>query len=126
PAQRVLEYGLKVDPVAAINSTRAYLAKHPGSRKLQLMLVSRLADRHEFDAAIAQIQTMRRQAPEDFDLLYNEAQVNVRAERYTQAQALLREYINVQTQRRQSISDKATSAAADASDARLPLDRKRV
>ena len=120
-AQRVLEYGLKVDPAAAINSTRAYLSKHPGSRKLQLMLVSRLADRHEFDAAISQIQTMRRRAPEDFDLLYNEAQVNVRAERYTQAQALLREYINVQTQRRQSISDKATSAAADASDARLLL-----
>ncbi|MGB3290070.1 MAG: tetratricopeptide repeat protein [Burkholderiaceae bacterium] len=120
-AQRVLEYGLKVDPVAAINTTRAYLGKHPGSRKLQLMLVSRLADRHEFDAAIAQIQAMRRQAPEDFDLLYNEAQINVRAERYPRAQALLREYINVQTQRRQSINDKASSAGADASDARLLL-----
>src|SRR3546814_13076191 len=31
-AQRVLEYGLKVDPVAAINGTRAYLDKHPGRR----------------------------------------------------------------------------------------------
>src|SRR3546814_10210989 len=64
---------------------------------------------------------MRRQTPEDFDLLYNEAQINARAERYSQAQALLREYINVQTQRRQSINDKATNAAADASDARLLL-----
>src|SRR3546814_10450212 len=82
---------------------------------------SDLADRHEFDAAITQLQSMRRQTPEDFDLLYNEAQINARAERYSQAQALLREYINVQTQRRQSINDKATNAAADASDARLLL-----
>src|SRR3546814_12859008 len=72
---------------------------------------SDLADRHEFDAAITQLQSMRRQTPEDFDLLYNEAQINARAERYSQAQALLREYINVQTQRRQSINDKATNAA---------------
>src|SRR3546814_2797476 len=49
------------------------------------------------------------------------SQINARAERYSQAQALLREYINVQTQRRQSINDKATNAAADASDARLLL-----
>src|SRR5690606_26848715 len=99
-AQRMLEYGQKVDPQAAIESTRAYLDKHPGSRRLQLMLVNRYVERGEFDAAIAQIQAMRKQAPEDFDLLYNEAQVNVRAERYAQAQTLLREYISVQTQRR--------------------------
>ncbi|NGM87084.1 tetratricopeptide repeat protein [Parapusillimonas sp. SGNA-6] len=120
-AQRILEYGLKVDPVAAIRETRAFLDKHPGSRKLQLMFVNRLVDRHEFDAALAQVGTMRRNAPEDFDLLYTEAEVNVRAERYDRAQALLREYINVQTQRRQSIDDRASNAGSDASDARLLL-----
>jgi tetratricopeptide (TPR) repeat protein len=120
-AQRILEYGLKVDPVAAIRETRAFLEKHPGSRKLQLMFVNRLVDRHEFDAALAQVGTMRRNAPEDFDLLYTEAEVNVRAERYDRAQALLREYINVQTQRRQSIDDRASNAGSDASDARLLL-----
>lgn len=120
-AQRILEYGLKVDPVAAIRQTRAFLDKHPGSRKLQLMFVNRLVDRHEFDAALAQVSAMRRSAPEDFDLLYTEAEVNVRAERYEKAQALLREYINVQTQRRQSINDKASNAGSDANDARLLL-----
>lgn len=120
-AQRILEYGLKVDPVAAIRDTRAFLDKRPASRKLQLMFVNRLVDRHEFDAALAQVSAMRRNAPEDFDLLYTEAEVNVRAERYDTAQALLREYINVQTQRRQSIDDRASNAGSDASDARLLL-----
>ncbi|SHH04586.1 Tetratricopeptide repeat-containing protein [Pollutimonas bauzanensis] len=120
-AQRVLEYGLKVDSVAAINETRAYIAKHPDSRKLQLLLVNRLVDRNDFNAALAQVKAMRQQAPEDFDLLYTEAEVNMRAERYPQAQALLEEYISVQTQRRKSVNDKASNAAADASDARLLL-----
>lgn len=122
-AQRVLEYGLKVDPVAAINETRDYLRKHPGSRKLQLLLVNRLTDRHEFDTALSQVKDMRRRAPEDFDLLYTEAEVNIRAARYDAARMLLNEYINVQTQRRQSIEDKASNAGADASDARLLLVR---
>ncbi|RTZ40665.1 tetratricopeptide repeat protein [Candidimonas sp. SYP-B2681] len=120
-AQRVLEYGLKVDSIAAIDETRAYIKKHPDSRKLQLMLVNRLVDRHDFNAALEQVNAMRQRSPEDFDLLYTEAEVNMRSERYPQAQALLEEYISVQTQRRKSINDKATNAMADASDARLLL-----
>src|SRR5690606_7853144 len=68
-AQRVLEYGLKVDPEAAISQTRAYLKEYPQSRKLQLMLVNRLIERRDFDTALSQVRTMRQQAPEDFDLL---------------------------------------------------------
>lgn len=120
-AQRVLEYGLKVDAAAAIAETRAYLRSHPDSRKLQLLLVNRLVDRREFDAALGQVRTMRQRAPEDFDLLYTEAEVNIRAERYEDAKSLLNEYINVQTQRRRSVHDKASSAGSDASDARLLL-----
>lgn len=120
-AQRVLEYGLKVDAAAAIAETRAYLRSHPDSRKLQLLLVNRLVDRREFDAALGQVRTMRQRAPEDFDLLYTEAEVNIRAERYEDAKSLLNEYINVQIQRRRSVHDKASSAGSDASDARLLL-----
>src|SRR5690606_39178087 len=101
-AQRVLAYGLKVDPEAAVDQTRAYLEKHPQNRKLQLMLVNRLIERREFNTAITQVQRMRQRAPEDFDLLYTEAEVNIRAERYERARSLLNEYINIQTQRRQS------------------------
>ncbi len=120
-AQRILEYGLKVDPGAAINAARVFSEKHPDARKLQLMLVGRLTDRKDFDGALDLVKKMRDSAPEDFDLLYTEAEVNFRAQRYSQAQALLNEYISVQTQRRKSLSDNVTNAAADASDARLLL-----
>jgi tetratricopeptide (TPR) repeat protein len=120
-AQRVLEYGMKIDPDQAIRGAREFAAKHPDARKLQLMLISHLVDRHDIAGALAQVQKMRQEAPEDFDLLYTEAEVNFRAGRYDQAKALLEEYINVQTQRRQSVDDRTTNALADSSDARLLL-----
>lgn len=120
-AQRVLEYGLKVDPDRAFADTRQFIQNNQASRQLQLMLVNRLVSFKHFDQALAQIERMRAQAPEDFDLLYTQAEVNVRAQRYEQAQALLQQYIQVQTQRRQSINDGATNAMANASDARLLL-----
>lgn len=120
-AQRVLEYGLKVDPDRAFADARQFIQNNRASRQLQLMLVNRLVSFKHFDQALAQIDRMRAQAPEDFDLLYTQAEVNVRAQRYEQAQALLQQYIQVQTQRRQSINDGATNAMANASDARLLL-----
>lgn len=120
-AQRVLEYGLKVDPEAAISQTRAYLTRNPERRRLQMMLVNRLVERRDYPAALEQVGAMRRHAPEDFDLIYSEAEVNIRAGNYEKAQVLLHDYINVQTQRRQTINDKASSAVSDASDARLLL-----
>jgi len=120
-AQRVLEYGLVVDPDQAIADTQAWAAEHPGSRRLHLMLVSRLVDRDQFDDALDVLSRMREQAPEDFDLLYSEAEVLARAERYDEATQLLNDYISVQTQRRQSLHDDQTNAQADASDARLLL-----
>src|SRR5690606_27395697 len=102
----------------------SYADAHPQARKLQLMLVSRLASGGRLDQALARINAMRAQAPEDFDLLYVEAEVNIRGERYERAKELLNEYINVQTQRRRSIAnDHVSNALADASDARLLLVR---
>ncbi|MGB6008137.1 tetratricopeptide repeat protein [Castellaniella sp.] len=120
-AQRVLEYGLRVEPRQAIGDTYAYLAKHPNQRSLQLLLVSRLTGQGQFDEALKLLGSMRSQTPEDFDLLYTEAEVNARAGRYEAAKALLNEYITIQQQRRKAIADGATSAQADVSDARLLL-----
>lgn len=122
-AQRVLEYGLEVDPTAVLAETEEWLQAHPEARKLQLMLVSRLVDLREYDAALRHLAELRRQAPEDFDLLYTEAEVQVRAENPERAKVLLNEYISVQNQRRQFLNDNATNAVADASDARLLLVR---
>lgn len=120
-AQRVLEYGLRVEPSQAIKDTYAYLDRHPERRGLQLLLVSRLTGRGSFDEALDLLDQMRRRAPEDFDLLYTEAEVNARAGRYDAAKALLGQYITIQQQRRQAIHDDATNAQADVSDARLLL-----
>jgi tetratricopeptide (TPR) repeat protein len=120
-AQRLLEYGFKTDPVAAIAATRAFLEKHPEARKLQLMLVGSLVDRDDFNGALTQIRLMRARSPEDFDLLYTEARINFSAGHYAEAESLLQEYINVQTQRRRSVNDNVTNAVADVADARLLL-----
>ncbi|MGB3276283.1 MAG: tetratricopeptide repeat protein [Castellaniella sp.] len=120
-AQRVLEYGLRVDSTRAIKDTYAFLDSHPDRRGLQLLLVSRLTGLGAFDEALGLLGRMRQRAPEDFDLLYTEAEVNARAGRYDAAKALLNQYITIQQQRRQAVRDDATNAQADVSDARLLL-----
>ncbi len=120
-AQRMLEYGMRVDPAAAIAGARDYLQKHPNASKLSLLLANHLVRRQDFEGALSLVQDMRQNNPEDFDLAYTEAEINFHAQRYDRAKALLNEYIAVQTQRRQSIHDKASNAVADASDARLLL-----
>ncbi len=122
-AYRVLEYGLEVNADRAIKQTRDWLGEHPDARKLRLMLISRLVDRQEFSEALDLLASMREHSPEDFDLLYTEAEVLARAGEHDKAEALLDEYISVQTQRRQSLRDDQTNARADASDARLLLVR---
>ena len=122
-AQRMLEYGLRVDPVVAIAGAKDFIEKYPQTERLGLLLVSRLAERGDYQGALALVQQMRRNVPENFDLQYTEAEVNFRAGRLDEAKALLQQYINVQMQRRQSLNDKTTDAVADASDARLMLVR---
>ncbi|WJJ94203.1 tetratricopeptide repeat protein [Neopusillimonas aromaticivorans] len=122
-AQRLLEYGLKVDPAAALASAQAFVARYPQTERLGALLVSRLAERGDYTGALALVQQMRRNTPENFDLQFTEAEVNFRAGRLDAAKALLNDYITVQTQRRLSLDDKASDAMADASDARLMLVR---
>lgn len=120
-AQRVLEYGLRVDQERALRDTYEWLDRNPGQRSLQLLLVSRLAGRKLYDEALGLLGKMRAQSPEDFDLLYTEAEVNARAGKYAEAKRMLGDYIIVQQQRRNSIAEGASGAVADISDARLLL-----
>lgn len=120
-AQRVLEYGMKVDPEAALAEVRTYIESHPDATKTQLLLANHLVQRGDFDGALNVVHAMRQHAPEDFDLLYTEAEINFRADRLDAARGLLLQYVNVQTQRRASVDDRVTNAQGDASDARLML-----
>lgn len=120
-AQRQLEYGMQVNSSEAVGQTRAFIAKHPNSRKLELMLVGHLVALHETRQALDILHQMRQRAPEDFDLLYTEAGVNYHAGHYTQAKAQLNQYISLQQQRGKPFNANATTAQGDISDARLLL-----
>ena len=122
-ALRVLEYGARVDPNRADIEARAFLAKHPDARKLHLALAGQMADRGDYDAALAELQAMSRRAPEDFDLLFMQAQLAYKADRKDQARTLLQQYLDVQNQRQETIAPGASDAGAAEADARVLLSR---
>lgn len=122
-AQRVLEYGARVDPDRAQREARAYLAKHPNARKLHLALAGMLADKGDYDGALKALREMSSRAPEDFDLLFLQAQVAYKAGRKDEARRLLQEYLDVQNQRQEMIASGASDAGAAAADARILLAR---
>ncbi|MCB5363481.1 tetratricopeptide repeat protein [Pusillimonas sp. CC-YST705] len=120
-AQRMLEYGLGVDPAQAIEQARAFLVRHPNADKLAMQLASHLARQGRVDEALTLVGQLQQRAPEDFDLMRVEAELNLQAGRLARAKELLHAYIQVQTQRRAAVNDQSSSAASDASDARLLL-----
>lgn len=119
--QRILEYGLGLEQEAVILQAKQFVQMNPDLRDLALLLINRLVDLQQYDEALQQLALMQKQNPEDFDLLFTQAEINIRAERYEAAVLLLNEYIVVQNQRRQSLSDGRTLALSSLSDARLSL-----
>ena len=122
-AMRVFEYGLRVDPQQALKEARAFLRANPGARRLRLMLASQLSDSKDFDGALQELADMQRRAPEDFDLLYMQAQVAYRAKRLDQARAFLEQFVSVQSQRQKATVPGSTDAGGALADAYLLLSR---
>ena len=122
-AQRVLEYGSKVDPKRAQTEARAFINRNPGARKVRLMLAGQLADSGDYDAALAELQAMSRRSPEDFDLLFMQAQLAYKSGQLPQAKTLLQQYLDVQNQRQRATVPGATDAGAAAADAHVLLAR---
>ncbi len=122
-AQRVLEYGAKVDPARAEEAARAFIARNPNARKLRLMLAAQMAERGDYDSAQAELAAMSRSAPEDFDLLFMQAQLAYKAGHLNQARSLLLQYLDVQDQRKQATVAGASDAGAAAADAHVLLAR---
>jgi len=118
-AQRVLEYGSKV----AQTEARAFINRNPGARKVRLMLAGQLADSGDYDAALAELQAMSRRSPEDFDLLFMQAQLAYKSGQLAQAKTLLQQYLDVQNQRQRATVPGATDAGAAAADAHVLLAR---
>ena len=116
---RVFEYGLAVDPDKALQDARKFVAAHPGSRRLRLLIAGQLSERGDFDASAAELQSMAKRSPEDFDLLFMQAQVAYRAKRLDQAKALLDQFVSIQGQRQGASAPGATDAPAALADAYL-------
>jgi tetratricopeptide (TPR) repeat protein len=122
-AQRVLEYGMKVDPKQATADARAFIARHPDARRLRLMLAAQLSDAGDYDGALAELQAMGRRSPEDFDLLFMQAQLAYKAQRLDDARGFLEQYLDVQNQRQHALVPGSSDAPAAAADARILLAR---
>ena len=114
-ALRVFEYGLSVDPERALRDATEFAALQPNARRLRVILASHLADRGQFDSAMAELTAMAKRSPEDFDILFMQAQVAYRAKKLEQARGFLDQYVAVQSQRLRA------SAAAGATDAPAAL-----
>jgi tetratricopeptide (TPR) repeat protein len=114
-ALRVFEYGLSVDPDRALREATEFVAVQPNSRRLRVLLASHLSERGQFDAAMAELTSMAKRSPEDFDLLFMQAQVAYRAKKLEQARGFLDQYVSVQEQRLRA------AAAAGATDAPAAL-----
>lgn len=119
--QRVLEYGVGIDEEQVLAQARQYTQANPDARDVALQLINHLVNLAHFDQALAQLDAMQAMNPEDFDLLFTEAEINIRAERYETAISLLNQYIDVHSQRRLSLPDGTTTSLGSISDARLSL-----
>ncbi|PWF22650.1 tetratricopeptide repeat protein [Corticimicrobacter populi] len=122
-ALRVLEYGVNLDQEQAIEDARTFVRNHPGAREVRLALVGLFVNLNRYGDALQELTLMRADAPEDFDLLLLQAEVNYQSERLDTARALLDQYLSVQTQRRRDVGDGASDASSAQADAYLLLAR---
>lgn len=117
-----LQFGMPLEAERTLDDTRKFIAAHPEARDLRLALVGALMQRGEFDEAIAEVQAMGRHAPEDFELLYLHGALNYEAGRPREAEKLLKDYIQVETRRRQASGDEY-DPTSNLSDAQMLLAR---
>ena len=122
-AQRVLEYGMAVDPEQAVAQARAFLVRHPQARRLHLTLASQLSDAGDDAGALVELRAMARQAPEDFDLLLLQGQLLYKNGQSAEARRVLEQYVDVQQQRGSAAPPGATDAGAAAAEAHILLSR---
>ncbi|ARP85217.1 hypothetical protein CAL13_02535 [Bordetella genomosp. 9] len=122
-AQRVLDYGMKVDPKQAAADARAFIARHPDARRLRLMLAAQLSETGDYEGALNELRAMSRRSPEDFDLLFMQAQLAYRAGRLDDARGFLQQYLDVQNQRQNALVPGTSDAPAAAADAHILLAR---
>jgi tetratricopeptide (TPR) repeat protein len=122
-AMRVFEYGLAVDSQQAFRDAQGFTAAHPKARRLRLLMTAQWAERRDFDVAMAELVAMARLAPDDFDLVFMQAQIAYRAKRLPEARSLLEQFVSLQTQRESSTADSLSEQGSGLVDAYQLLSR---
>jgi tetratricopeptide (TPR) repeat protein len=101
----------------AIKAAQQFARTYPQSRRLRLMLAGKMAEQGDVTSAIEELRLMSAEFPEDFDLLFIRAQFAYQIGRLDDANRLLNEYIEVQSQREDSVAAGASDATAALTDA---------
>jgi tetratricopeptide (TPR) repeat protein len=122
-AMRVFEYGLAVDSQQAFRDAQGFTAAHPKARRLRLLMIAQWAERRDFDVAMAELVAMARLAPDDFDLVFMQAQIAYRAKRLPEARSLLEQFVSLQTQHESSTADSLSEQGSGLVDAYQLLSR---
>jgi len=122
-AMRVFEYGLAVDSQQAFRDAQGFTAAHPKARRLRLLMIAQWAERRDFEVATAELVAMARLAPDDFDLVFMQAQIAYRAKRLPEARSLLEQFVSLQTQRESSTADSLSEQGSGLVDAYQLLSR---
>jgi tetratricopeptide (TPR) repeat protein len=122
-AMRVFEYGLAVDSQQAFRDAQGFTAEHPKARRLRLLMIAQWAERRDFDVAMAELVAMARLAPDDFDLVFMQAQIAYRAKRLPEARSLLEQFVSLQTQHESSTADSLSEQGSGLVDAYQLLSR---
>jgi tetratricopeptide (TPR) repeat protein len=122
-AMRVFEYGLPVDAQQAFRDAQGFTAAHPNARRLRLLMAAQWAERRDFDLATAELVAMAKLAPDDFDLVFMQAQIAYRAKRLSEARSLLEQFVSLQTQRQVTMADGANDEGSALVDAYQLLSR---
>ena len=122
-AMRVFEYGLAVDSQQAFRDAQGFTAAHPKARRLRLLMIAQWAERRDFEVATAELVAMARLAPDDFDLVFMQAQIAYRAKRLPEARSLLEQFVSLQTQHESSTADSLSEQGSGLVDAYQLLSR---
>jgi tetratricopeptide (TPR) repeat protein len=116
-AMLALQYGIQVDPDKSVAAARAFIAAHPDSRNMRVLLARALASTKDYDGALAELQSMAVANPKDVDVLYLQGVISYQAGKLPQADDFLSRYVDAQAQAR--AHDKSIPPSAEASDAQF-------
>ena len=98
-AALVLQTGIESEPDKVIAATRAFIASHPKARELRVLLVRALAQVQDVDGARAELDSMSRANPEDFEVLYMQGALAYQTGQLDDAEKYLKQYSAIEDQR---------------------------